>query len=78
MKINLVDAANRLAAKLAGQPWFSAAGITEDDSAGVALIVYLKRNLRCNELDVPSDWEGISVRTQHLGRVRPAERSLLL
>ena len=67
-----IDTANRLAAVLGAKPWFSGVGITANESGDVALVVYLKHKPRKGEPSVPSEWEGVPVRTQQFGTVRPA------
>lgn len=70
-----IDAANRLAAMLATEPWFASVGIATDESSHVVFVVYLKRRVRNDDASIPSEWEGIPVQTQYLGRVRPAEHN---
>lgn len=67
-----IDTANRLAAVLGSKPWYSGVGITADETGDAVLVVYLKRKPRKGEPSVPSEWEGVPVRTQQFGTVRPA------
>lgn len=69
-----IDTANRLAAVLSAKPWFSSVGITADETGDVAFVVYLKRKPRKGEPSVPSEWEGVPVRAQQFGTVRPASQ----
>ena len=67
-----IDMANRLAAVLGSKPWFSSVGISAAEDGDVALIVYLKRKPRKDESRIPTEWEGVPVKAQQLGKVRPA------
>lgn len=63
------QAATRLAQQLAGKPWVFSVGVSEEEGKPV-IIVYLKsRNPRSS---VPEDREGLPVRTEYIGQVRPA------
>ena len=65
------QAARRLNSKFNGQPWFSSVGISEE-AGTIILLVYLSKHVSRGQAGIPDLWEGVPVRIQYMGRVRPA------
>lgn len=53
------------------KPWFSSIGISEENGTPV-FIVYLRSAPGRDRNSIPKDWEGYSVRTERIGKLRPA------
>ena len=71
------NAALRLGESLSMSSDYSSVGISEENSRPI-LIVYLRRNLRKSKPQrIPNDWEGIPVRVQSVGSLRPLSASRL-
>jgi hypothetical protein len=65
------QAARHLNSRFSGQPWLSSVGITEEAGRPV-LLVYLSKHVSKSQSGIPDIWEGVPVRTQYIGKVRPA------
>jgi hypothetical protein len=53
------------------KPWYSSVGISEENGTPV-FIVYLRTAPGKDRSSIPKDWEGYSVRTERIGKLRPA------
>ena len=52
--------------------WVQAIGVHNNTEAP-CLYVYVNRKTKVNSPDIPKVWEGIPVKVQHMGKVRPAK-----
>jgi hypothetical protein len=53
------------------KPWYSSVGISEENGSAV-FIVYLLRAPGRDRDSIPKEWEGYPVRTERIGKLRPA------
>ena len=61
----------RLGKVFQDKPWFSSVGISEE-SGTPSFIVYLRSAPGKDRNSIPKEWEGYSVRTERIGKLRPA------
>jgi hypothetical protein len=53
------------------KPWYSSVGISEENGSPV-FIVYLRSAPGKDRNSIPKEWEGCSVRTERIGKLKPA------
>jgi hypothetical protein len=63
--------AMRLGEVLHDKPWFSSVGISEENGS-LTFIIYLRSAPGRDRNSIPKEWEGYSVRTERIGKLRPA------
>jgi hypothetical protein len=63
-------AAASLSRHLEGNHWFSAVGITCEDGI-YSLIVYTSKRLPPKTTLIPSEWRGLRVKSQNIGKIMP-------
>jgi hypothetical protein len=68
----LIQAARSLGSGLRGRAWLSSVGIGEEDGHPV-LVLYLSKQLQAKAIKaLPSQWQQLPVKVQHLGKLTPA------
>jgi hypothetical protein len=65
------DSAIRLEQVIHDKPWFSSVGLSEEYGRPV-FIIYLRSAPGPERDSIPKQWEGFSVRTERIGKLRPA------
>jgi hypothetical protein len=61
----------RLGQALREKPWFSSVGVSEEAGRPV-FILYLRSAPGPERDSIPKEWDGFAVRTERLGKLRPA------
>ena len=66
-----IASAIRLGQVLHDKPWFSSVGLSEEHGRPV-FIIYLHRAPGPERDSIPKQWDGFSVRTERIGKLRRA------